>query len=788
MPDTTPHLDPQATTAPLGPAFAAPLPAGPRFHVLRPHAAGGLGRVSVALDSQLRREVALKEIRDEYAGDGAARARFLAEAEITGQLEHPAIVPVYALEVGDDGSPRYAMRFVRGRTLAEAIAAHHAAPSALSLNALLRSFVTVCNAAAYAHSRGIIHRDVKPANILVGEFGETLLIDWGIARRHGGPAAPSQGPNPTPTGEDTLRSGQTQEGSTVGTPTYMPPEQARGELARLGPWSDVYALGATLYELVSGHRPYASLSLLDTLKASADGTPPPPARCVNAGVPAALSAACEKAMAPAPEGRYPSALELAADVERWLADDPVSAYREPWHARLARWGRRNRTLVAAAAVLLLLAAPLAGALAWVSDTARRKALADAAEIDTARLKAVADGQEIEKKRDEADEARKVALRNAERSQRIRDFYEKHVLKAARPGGDGLGPEVTLREALDKARAAIGPAFAGLPEDEAAVCQALAETYARLGEAKAALEVQKVALAAMERVPGRKETDLIDAQADLARLIAAGGRPLEAIPLMREAIARLEKAVGPDDRLTLTAMNNLGYALNEVGRHDEAAKVLRDTLARRRRAGASAADVGLTMNNLSTSLAPTRPAEALRLIEGAMDGLPGRADDPDRLMTRANRAMILIRLGHEDAALREYRTVLPVARVAVGRTGGVTLLCLNNIGFILNNKKEFKEAEAVLAELLALRTQALGPGHPETLITRTNRAFSLYGLARRKECVAELEAALPLLRKAGGPRSANTKNCLLMMIQVYFEMGDIPNAQRMKKQLDEIGGA
>jgi tetratricopeptide (TPR) repeat protein len=553
----------------------------------------------------------------------------------------------------------------------------------------------------------------------------------------------------------------------------MSPEQARGEHSRVGRQSDVYALGATLYELLAGSRPYAALSAVDTLLATAEGTPPPPACKINPAASPALSAVCEKAMAPSPEGRYASALELAAEVERSLADEPVLAYAEPWPARLGRWARRNRMLVAAAAVLLLLAVPLAGALAWVSDSARRKALDDAAEI--------------ERKRGEADEARKTALHNAERSQRIRDFYEQYVLKAARPGGEGLGPEVTLREAVDKARAAAKTAFAGLPEDEAAVCTALAETYARLGAVKPARDLQRQAVAAMTRVPGLREVDIAEAEAGLAFLLAMGGRPREAIPLLRTQIDRLKTLAGPNDRRTLTARNNLGYAHNEAGEFKEAERVLRDTLKRRQKVRASSKDLGATMNNLAYSLSSQSPKEALRILDELL-ALKGLAQDSrHRLQARVNRALVLTRLNRQAEALKEYQDLYPLASTALGPTGQITLQCLNNIGFILNNQKRFKEAKDVLAKLLKLRTEAMGEAHKDTLITRFNLAFALHGMKEYRLCVAEWEATLPLMRKTFGPRSQSTKTCVKMLLQAYFDMGDMANARRMKKQLDEIDG-
>ena len=179
--------------------------AGQRFRILRPHAEGGLGKVSVALDEELRREVALKEIKEKHADDPASRGRFLQEAEITGGLEHPGIVPVYGLGVYADGRPFYAMRFIRGDSLKEAIEQFHKNSNAdsaierrktlgdnprnlrlnfssLDFHRLLRRFIDVCNAIAYAHSRGILHRDLKPGNIMLGKYGETLVVDWGLAK------------------------------------------------------------------------------------------------------------------------------------------------------------------------------------------------------------------------------------------------------------------------------------------------------------------------------------------------------------------------------------------------------------------------------------------------------------------------------------------------------------------------------------------------------------------------------------------------------------------------------
>jgi eukaryotic-like serine/threonine-protein kinase len=331
---------------------------GQRFRILRPHAQGGLGAVFVALDGELHREVALKQILESHADDPASRRRFLLEAEITGGLEHPGIVPVYGLGTYGDGRPYYAMRFIRGDSLKEAIDQFHrdeaikADPGrrSLELRMLLRRFTDVCNAIDYAHSRGVLHRDIKPGNVIVGRHGETLVVDWGLAKATGRSEPGSD--------ERTLRlrlaggSAETLPGSALGTPAYMSPEQARGELERLGPRSDVYSLGATLHCLLTGKPPFEGGDIGVILRAVQEGQFPRPSQ-LELSLDKALEAVCLKAMATRPEDRYPTSRALADDLERWMADEPVTAWREPLARRARRWVRRNRTAVTGAAVALV---------------------------------------------------------------------------------------------------------------------------------------------------------------------------------------------------------------------------------------------------------------------------------------------------------------------------------------------------------------------------------------------------------------------------------------------------
>ncbi len=429
-----PH-DPYSTQGP-SPTESAELHG--RYTILRLHQKGGLGRVSIAMDEELNREIALKEILPTHADNEENRDRFVREAEITGALEHPGVVPVYSLGQFGDGRPYYAMRFIRGVNLQVALEDYHndpasAADKQLRFRQLVVKIIHVCQAIEYAHSRGVIHRDLKPGNIMLGDYGETLVVDWGLAKTTGEGFETDVLTTPPLYPSKRVSSTSTQIGRVVGTPAYMSPEQAAGRLDALGPCSDIYSLGATLYHLLTGKVAFSGAE--DEVLGNVQMGRFPHPRAINPDVPRALEAICLKAMARLPEHRYDSARELADDIERYMADAHVLAYEEPLPARAWRWIRNHKPLVisSAAALTVAVTALSIGVVLLSAANVRER---------TARERAVENF-------DEATRQRELAERNFELARSaVHDYYitvsEDTLLM--QPGMQGLREDL-LRQAL-----------------------------------------------------------------------------------------------------------------------------------------------------------------------------------------------------------------------------------------------------------------------------------------------------------------------------------------------------
>jgi serine/threonine-protein kinase len=364
-----------------------------RYSLTKMHGEGGIGRVWQAHDQRLNRQVALKEIRPDREASATATKRFAKEAQITSQLEHPNIVPVYELSGGPESSRSfYTMRFVRGDTFRDAIDAYHrhrreGKATELELRELLSSFIAICNAIGYAHSRGVLHRDLKPSNVMVGSFGEVVVLDWGLAKMID---------QPDDDEENLLESGPisvtddvgidaTMQGAVLGTLPYMAPEQAAGRIDKIDSRTDIYGLGAILFAILTGDHPHRGTSTRE-VRSQILNEPTPRVREENSKIHPVLDAICAKAMAKKRSERYAKARDLAEDVRRWLADEPIDCYAEPMTMRVGRWLRRHRTWAQAIAAALLVVTGVSVTSVLVVERARQ-AEKDAKEIANQSLQA-----------------------------------------------------------------------------------------------------------------------------------------------------------------------------------------------------------------------------------------------------------------------------------------------------------------------------------------------------------------------------------------------------------------
>ncbi len=700
--------------------YGAPAGDGRRFRILRPHAKGGLGEVFVALDDELHREVALKQILDHHADDSISRTRFLLEAEITGGLEHPGIVPVYGLGSHGNGRPYYAMRFIRGDSLKEAIAAFHADESlekdhgkrSLALRKLLRRFVDVCNAIDYAHGRGVLHRDLKPANVIVGKYGETLVVDWGLAKPIGKSEAGA------PTEERTLmpslrqRFGRDAARLGVGHSGLHEPRAVARRPRASWPRSDVYSLGATLYCLLTGKAPFEGDDLGAILRAVQKGEFPRP-RQVDPTIDRALEAVCLKAMATGPEDRYASARALADDLERWSADEPVSAYRDPFLVRLARWTRRHRTGVALGAGVLQTAVVVLA-------------------VSTILL-----GQ-----------SRARVERERSRSQAVNDFLIKDLLSQADPEQNPVGDRVTVRDLLDKAAASVelepvvegpGGRRGGDPlDDRQARIYSLGLYQPAEKQLARAVECQEKATAFVppaERISTRNMylwTLYKEHKYD-----GLGER-------FQEAAAEAARVLGPESQEAIFATDSQAALMINQGSKSNALKIYRKIL------------------EIQTRLHGPEGKLTLRAAGNLVSGLMNSYGTS--------------RQADERVYLTEAESLAHATRLAaIHAFGPESVEALRNAAYEGRAQvilKKYAEAAALLGPLMAQFARVFGPD------SLTMAEASLH-LGRAEMNLGHLQAAEPLLRKAYegrragiGPNIFMTHEVLRDLARVEFGLGKL----------------
>jgi serine/threonine-protein kinase len=764
-----------------------------RYTRTRLHAKGGIGQVWLARDTSLGREVALKELRGDRVASPATWARFLEEARITGQLEHPGIVPIYELtRRPGDHAPFYTMRFIRGRTLSEAIQAYHekrkrgeAGP--LERADLLEAFVSVCNAVAYAHSRGVVHRDLKGQNVVLGDFGEVMVLDWGLAKVVGRPAGETRadGPAVEPVADNPDRRA-TMVGQVQGTPAYMAPEQAAGRVGEIGPHTDIYSLGAILYEILAAQPPFQSTTTKDLLHRVIYDAPRPPS-ATDPSVPRALEAVALKALEKQPEQRYPSAELLALDVKRWLADEPVSVYREPWTRCLSRWARRHRTAVASAAALLVTGFV---ALSVSSVLIRRE-------------------------RDEA-RAQRQQARLA-----VDDMYSKVADQWLE---DRLDP--LQREFLSKALAYYenftrqDAADPTLRQEQGRAYQRMADVLRKLGRHDEAEPAYRRSIDILDRlakgepkVAGHRR-HLASALSRLAGSLTERGRYPEAEPLYRRSIelsrALADASADPADRVALASAElGLGDLLRVNGQQKQAEEAFRrsaELLKPLAGAGGVEARQGLAaaFDNLGLLLRETgrfeeaaasyrRAAELLEKLVAEAPTMPGPRDGLAKVYNSLGLLIGESGLAEESEDVLRRQVALqqrlnddfpdrPNYRRALSRA-------LLNLAIRLDQKGEAKEAEALYRKALALN-DALATDFPDVVKYRRDQARCLNDLGvllaaagRPDDAEALYNKALAIYRRLAdeSPTVPDYRNTLAGTL---MNRGQLLGATRRRLQAEE----
>ena len=777
-----------------GPQAWAYSPQHQRFTVLRMHQQGGLGRLMIARDAELNREIALKEILPALADSEDNRRRFIREAEITGALEHPGIVPVYSLGEFPDGRPYYAMRLVRGVDLRTAIDDFHRGRAkrserALAFRQLLGRMVDVCQAVHYAHNRGVIHRDLKPGNIMLGDYGETLVIDWGLAKTLDGQPSPDDFEVAAVTPSERASSDRTQAGRIVGTTQYMSPEQAEGRVDRLSPASDIYGLGATLYHLLAGRPPFEGDADDVVLRVQQGRFESPRAHAPH--TPRSLEAICLRAMARRPDQRYATARDLALDIERYLADERVLAYAEPFASRAWRWTRHHRAAVLSfvAAAMVAVAALSAGVLLLGAANVRER---EAREEATANFHtAVAERERAERNFHLAQDA-------------VREYYTR-VSEETLLNQLGMQP---LRDALLRQALSYYERFLAERQDDPQLRREVAQAQYLVGRitetvdspAKAlapyrqAAELQKALLAEADREgDGSQARDAL--AADYALTLNALGRALQNLQQLDQARESYEQAMRlrevlarktPNDaelaRALASSVMNLGMLRLRGGAADEALPLLERAQSLRlahtdpaKPSPKMQRDLGMGYYNLAAAQMAAGDAAGaegnLRAAITQFDLLVASTpQDMDNRRRQANARRLIADIqaaaGDDAAAIDSFQQAREALRELVAHNPDVPDFAADLAGVQLNLGAQLQasgDAAGALAEMLAavetLRTlnerDAPTPQHARDLGVALRACGELLvELDRRDEARTRLEASREVLSRLVREHPAN----------------------------------
>ena len=679
------------------------------YRIVRKLGDGGMGAVYEAQQDHPRRTVALKMIRFGLASEKMLK-RFEHEAHVLGLLQHPGIAQIYEAGTADTGSgpqPYFAMELVPGEPLTS-----YAQQNNLGTRQCLELTSKLCDAIQHAHTKGVVHRDLKPGNVLVTEDGQPKILDFGVARATDSDIQTT-----------TL---QTDIGQLIGTIPYMSPEQAGGSPDEIDTRSDVYSLGVLLYELLTNRLPHElNEKMIHEAVRVIREEEPTRLSSINPQLRGDIETIVAKALEKDKDRRYQTAGELAADIRRYLNDEPIEARPASAMYQFRKFTKRNTALVggtAAAFVLLLLG--IGGTSYGLLRAVDQRTLAEKRLV------------EIERARSDAVLSQRATGTEAEKAEAVLVFLQD-ILSASIPEDVQEGA-ITVREMLDRASETMQSTSTHVPAVRIKIQTTLAAIYTELGVLDAAEHHALEALATAQGEYGEHHKDTLDAKEVLAGAYLESGRYTEAEPLFDEVRAGMESLFGEKHKQTLEVRNNLGYLYYLQRRLREAENLLRETLALYRQEFGQL-DVG-----------------TLRVMN--------------------NFALVLMELGNFDEAQHMLEQAIEGSKAALGSRHPHTIVAYANLGNLHSTLGRYDLAESVYLEAIDLKREAYGNDHPSVVASKATLATLLWDAGKLNEAESLIRDSLERARRILGDDHPVTLNSTLCLVHMLQDKGDFDAAE------------
>lgn len=784
------------------------------YEILEEIGRGGMGVIYRARQRHSRRIVALKRVLGYHADSRETLTRFRREAEAVSSLDHPNVLPIYEVGESEDGLPYFSMKFAPGGSLQEVAPVLHDNP-----REIVRLMAKVARAVQYAHGEGILHRDLKPGNILLDGRGEPFVSDFGLAKWLD------------------ASSDITRTLTIFGTPGYIAPEQAKGASTGARPTVDIYSLGAILFGLLAGRPPFLGEHALAVIQQAAE-QPAPKLRSLSKGADRDLETICARCLEREPEARYRSADEVAGDLERWLDGRPISARPVPPPVQMWRWSRRNPVLAGGAGALAALLMLVVGVFTWHWH-AQAEANAEIAKLRQGVMKFVQMEAQVcqpgEKKMqqdvyaelarqlgidvkllrgklppfaaylarapnispferanaayvaEDYDEAERSAMQAAREARKVSPTKTKAIIQALELAGLSAQAAIHYPQAMQHFREAENFASAKRDSEEWARLQdAIADLLFAQGKYGDAEKLFRSVIEVRSRVLGPEHPETLASRHRLIYALNEEEKHAEAEAEARQVVALREKILGFEHLDTLLSRYNLANALYHEGKNPEAERLYREVLKldetvigpEHRRTLAARIGLANTLNDQG------KYTEAIKFYRDAIkldEKVYGR-EHPVTLNDRMDLATALQANSNNPAAEAEYRTVIKLQERVIGPEHAHTLNTRNNLAELLDDEGRFAEAEAECRQIIGLEEKAVGPEHRLTLNSRGNLAVALLGEGRTAEAQSQITEVVRLMEEKFGPDYPDTVSFTLKFATGLAHQGKVQDAVKI------VGGA